>query len=95
MKSFKDYLADELLFEETSQEIEKALQELNIVKAVTTTFKQTVKSPLFKKAVVLWKKRVENGEDPHRAASKVALLTDRLSPREFTEYLQKLKLLSA
>lgn len=97
MKSFKEYIQEELFLEQVSQEVDAALNELNLAKLVNRTFRTTVKSPLFKKAVALFKKRVDSGEfpkeSPQQAASAIALQTDDLDPREFVEFLTKLKLL--
>lgn len=93
MKSFSCYIQDELIYEEVSQEISQSLDELNISKVVSATFRKAVMAPLFKKAVVLWKARIKNNEDPVAAATAVAQLTTKLNPREFVDLLKKLKLI--
>jgi len=97
MKSFKDYITDELIYDSVSQEVEQALYELAVIKSVTASFSKVVKTKPFKTAVMMWKERMKSSkyskESPEQAAVAVSLQTNKLSPKEFVNHLVSLKLL--
>ena len=91
MKSFANYIEEELVLERLSQEIDAIiLSEAGLFKKLGGTLKRMVKSASFQQAVVAFQKRAKKLGDKHKAAMEIAQ-EHGFAPREFQDGLIAIK----